>query len=126
MFEGNAAMYLESLDKLCALPPDTLLFPGHEYAVNNLEFVVFLDPDNEFALRKLEWAIDRRCERLPAVPSRLEEEFCYNPYLRLELKLDYWINAFQLELQPGNNNSLLREKIFLEIRRRKDTFKFII
>jgi len=47
MFEGNSRTMLESLDKVGALPDDTLIWPGHEYAVDNLEFAEHVDPDNE-------------------------------------------------------------------------------
>lgn len=119
-------MYMDSLDKLCALPLGTLLYPGHEYTINNLDFVLYVDPENEAAAKKMEWAIDRRCARLPTCPSRLEEEFTYNPYLRLEAKLSHWANAFQVEIESINNNTKLRERIFLEMRRQKEAYKYTV
>jgi hydroxyacylglutathione hydrolase len=46
-FEGGAADFVKSRQKLDALPEDTLIFPGHEYTVSNLEFASRIDPLNE-------------------------------------------------------------------------------
>lgn len=83
-FEGSANQMLGSLQRLTGLPKQTLMFPGHEMTVSNLEFAVFVEPSNQVTSAKLEWAKTRRQANLPTVPSSLEEELSYNPFLRLE------------------------------------------
>ncbi|XP_067162447.1 hydroxyacylglutathione hydrolase-like protein isoform X1 [Apteryx mantelli] len=59
------------------------VFCGHEYAVRNLKFALKVEPENEIVKQKLAWAKRRDDEDLPAVPSTLQEEFLYNPFLRV-------------------------------------------
>jgi hydroxyacylglutathione hydrolase len=54
-FGGDAVTLAATFrDVLGALPDDTLIYPGHDYAVRNLEFCLHIDPDNEAAARRLE------------------------------------------------------------------------
>ena len=46
LLDGTSDQLLASLQKLMALPNETLLFCGHEYTVKNLEFAAMLEPDN--------------------------------------------------------------------------------
>ncbi|GAB1605613.1 hydroxyacylglutathione hydrolase, mitochondrial-like isoform X1 [Argonauta hians] len=87
MFECSADVMLKSLDSLHYLPDDTLVWPGHEYAVQNLKFAIHLNPDNEITRQKLNWAFKQRKKMLPTCPSSLREEKLYNPFLRLSDKV---------------------------------------
>lgn len=82
LFEGRAATMVESLAKLAALPDDTRLFCGHEYAETNLRFALTLEPDNGALKRKYEWAMRTRAEGKYTVPSTIGEEKQTNPFLR--------------------------------------------
>jgi glyoxylase-like metal-dependent hydrolase (beta-lactamase superfamily II) len=46
VFEGTAPMMWESLSKLAALPPETLVCSGHEYTQANARFALTIEPDN--------------------------------------------------------------------------------
>jgi hydroxyacylglutathione hydrolase len=46
LFEGDAATMWDSLQKLAALPDDTLIYSGHEYTDGNIAFALSIDPDN--------------------------------------------------------------------------------
>ncbi|XP_067162448.1 hydroxyacylglutathione hydrolase-like protein isoform X2 [Apteryx mantelli] len=82
--EGTAEqMYASLAGVLGALPKETKVFCGHEYAVRNLKFALKVEPENEIVKQKLAWAKRRDDEDLPAVPSTLQEEFLYNPFLRV-------------------------------------------
>ncbi|XP_062444452.1 hydroxyacylglutathione hydrolase-like protein isoform X2 [Rhea pennata] len=82
--EGTAEQTYASLAAaLGALPRETKVFCGHERAVRNLKFALKAEPDNEMVKKKLAWAKRRDDEDLPAVPSTLQEEFLYNPFLRV-------------------------------------------
>ncbi|KAG8464236.1 hypothetical protein KFE25_003299 [Diacronema lutheri] len=83
LFEGSAAVMYAQLGRLfAALPPDTLLFPGHEYAAMLLTQAVQREPANEDARRKLAWVRRQREQRLPTVPSPLSDELAYNGWAR--------------------------------------------
>uniref|UniRef100_A0A8C9UAX0 Hydroxyacylglutathione hydrolase like n=1 Tax=Serinus canaria TaxID=9135 RepID=A0A8C9UAX0_SERCA len=83
-FEGTAEqMHTNLTQTLGALPKDTKVFCGHECTVRNLKFALKVEPENEAVKEKLAWAKQRDDEDLPTVPSTLQEEFLYNPFLRV-------------------------------------------
>jgi len=84
-FEGTAAdMFPGLYTTIRSFPEETLLFPGHEYAVSNLEFACWIQPENKKCLEKLEWCQERRKSQLTTIPSTLGEERSYNPFLRAD------------------------------------------
>ncbi|KAI6646772.1 Hydroxyacylglutathione hydrolase, mitochondrial [Oopsacas minuta] len=84
-FEGTAPEMYKSLIKvLGVLPKNTLVFCGHEYALNNLSFARHCQPDNEAVKIKIDNVKERLSKELPSVPSTLEEEFKYNPFMRVD------------------------------------------
>ncbi|KAM9222657.1 hydroxyacylglutathione hydrolase-like protein isoform 1-T1 [Leptosomus discolor] len=83
-FEGTAEqMYTNLTQILGTLPKETKVFCGHECTVRNLKFALKVEPENEIVKKKLAWAKQRDDEDLPTVPSTLQEEFLYNPFLRV-------------------------------------------
>ncbi|KFQ39924.1 Hydroxyacylglutathione hydrolase-like, partial [Mesitornis unicolor] len=83
-FEGTAEqMYTNLTQILGALPKETKVFCGHECTVRNLKFALKVEPENETVKKKLAWARQRDDDDLPTVPSTLQEEFLYNPFLRV-------------------------------------------
>ena len=46
LFEGTPAQMWDSLSKLAALPPETLVCSGHEYTAANVRFALSLEPGN--------------------------------------------------------------------------------
>ena len=69
-----------SLQRLAALPSDTLLYPAHEYTAVNLAFVRHIEPDNPDLP-----AAAGRALRPPTLPVTLENERRTNPFLRTTL-----------------------------------------
>jgi hydroxyacylglutathione hydrolase len=57
---GYAPMMWESLSKLAALPPETLVCSGHEYTQSNARFALTIEPDNAALVAR---AKDRRRPR---------------------------------------------------------------
>ena len=82
LFEGTPAQMWDSLQRLMALPPETLVCSGHDYLTANLAFAASVDPGNP-ALRSRNdrLAQMRRDGHLP-MPSLLSEELATNPFLR--------------------------------------------
>ena len=56
VFEGSADGMYRSLMALGELPDETLVYYGHEYTVENLEFALTVEPDNEQIRIRLEKA----------------------------------------------------------------------
>lgn len=83
-FEGTPAMIWESLKKIHALPPETLIYCSHEYTQENAAFAIKIDPDNA-ALKARMIEVDRkRAAGLPTVPFTLATELATNPFLRAD------------------------------------------
>ncbi len=84
MFEGQPQQFWDSLTRIKALPPETVLYCAHEYTQANARFALHADPDNE-PLRHYVDEIDRkRATGQPTVPMVLERELDTNPFLRAD------------------------------------------
>jgi hydroxyacylglutathione hydrolase len=82
LFEGTPAMMWDSLSRLMALPPETLVASGHDYLTGNLRFAATLEPQNSALMSRIDRLSQMRREgRLP-MPSLLSEELATNPFLR--------------------------------------------
>jgi hydroxyacylglutathione hydrolase len=84
VFEGTMEMMSRSLSKLRSLPPDTKVWCGHEYTVNNLRFAKTIEPENPEVERALQEAIAVREANRFTVPGRLDRELATNPFLRFD------------------------------------------
>lgn len=76
-------LYRSVIEKLSKLPGGLILFPGHDYLLNNLEFAKTVDPQNE----KIQSLIDKRKAQSlddEFILTTLGEEREINPFLRLE------------------------------------------
>jgi hydroxyacylglutathione hydrolase len=76
-----AALY-RSINKLKNLPNETLLFPGHDNALQNLSWVNSLDPKNQFLKMRMKAFEQAVKNKQFCVPSLMLEEKRYNPFLR--------------------------------------------
>jgi hydroxyacylglutathione hydrolase len=83
VFEGTPQQLYASLEKLAALPDETLVYCGHEYTLANIGFARAVEPDNA-ALAEREAADARaRREDRPTLPSTISREKATNPFLRV-------------------------------------------
>ncbi|MDX2416851.1 MAG: hydroxyacylglutathione hydrolase [Xanthomonadales bacterium] len=81
-FEGTATDMQKSLDKLAALPVETLIYCAHEYTQANCAFALAVEPGNA-ALQARSLEIDNmRAEDKITLPTRLGDELATNPFLR--------------------------------------------
>jgi hydroxyacylglutathione hydrolase len=85
IFEGTSKQMLESLQKICALPNETLIYCGHEYTLANLEFAFTVEPHNPELLNRIHACKKLRKNHQPTVPAKLELEKQTNPFLRCEV-----------------------------------------
>ncbi|MGJ8603219.1 MAG: hydroxyacylglutathione hydrolase [Marivita sp.] len=113
LFEGTAAQMWESLQKLAALDPETLICSGHEYTHTNAQFAITIDPDNQDLKDRIDRIGSLRDQNKPTVPSKLSDEVATNPFLR----------ATDPEIR-AHLNMIGAEpvEVFAEIRARKDRF----
>jgi hydroxyacylglutathione hydrolase len=84
LFEGTPAEMWHSLEKVIALPDDTLIYCGHEYTLNNLQFALSIEPHNQAVQKRLEEAQASVAEGRPTVPTTLALEKATNPFLRVQ------------------------------------------
>ena len=74
-------LYQTFAGQLAKLPDDTLIYPGHDYIINNLQFTLDREPDNEKA-KKLLGEVEGQDENQPLVTTlALEKEV--NAFFRL-------------------------------------------
>ena len=84
MFEGQPDQFWASLERIKALPPETLLYCAHEYTQSNARFALHVDPEN-VELQDYVAQIDKaRSEGRPTVPTTLSRELATNPFLRAD------------------------------------------
>nr|XP_023695767.1 probable hydrolase PNKD [Paramormyrops kingsleyae] len=121
MFEGSASTMLSSLDIVGALGEDTLLWPGHEYAEDNLMFAAEVEPHNSARESKFEWVQQQRRQKLCTSPSTIQEEKEYNPFLRSHSPELH--RSLGLQQEPDEDWAHFRARVLEELRRRKDIYK---
>lgn len=92
LFEGSHEQMFTSLQKIKALPEETLIYCSHEYTERNLQFCKALQdlPDGplQIPFENLEHYAETleavRSKGYPSVPLRLSEELKVNPFLLAE------------------------------------------
>ena len=117
LFEGTPTQMLASLDKLAALPGDTVTCCTHEYTLDNLRFAVTVDPDNQTLA-----AYQAHCEKLreqhqPTLPTSIAQELLINPFLRT--RQPALISSAQ-HFDAAAHDDV---SVFAAIRQRKNQFK---
>ncbi|MEW2911230.1 hydroxyacylglutathione hydrolase [Leisingera sp. JC11] len=113
LFEGTPQQMWASLSRLAALPPQTLVYSGHEYTQANGAFAVTVDPGNPALQARVGDIAKARENGVATVPSELQLELDTNPFLRAA---DSAVRA-QLGMQDAED-----AEVFAEIRKRKDNF----
>jgi len=113
VFEGTPPMMYESLERLRALPDETVIYCGHEYTETNARFAVTVDPDNAELAKRYETVKQQRAAGEMTLPTTIALEKATNPYFRVD--------------DPGIRRTLGMEQaspveVFAEIRKRKDNF----
>ena len=111
--ECDAKTLWQSLQKLTALPNDTLLYPGHNYTAENYEFALTIEPNNSDVKSRLEDARKAHRQGLPTVPSTILQEKTTNIFLRA--------NRHEIKATVNMPNAADAE-VFAELRRRKNIF----
>ncbi len=113
VLEGTPQMMWESLSRLAALPPETLVCSGHEYSQSNARFALTIEPANPALISRAKAITEARKAGRPTVPTILAHELATNPFLRASLP-----EVKALIGLPEASDA----EAFAEIRGRKDRF----
>ncbi|KAM6156167.1 hydroxyacylglutathione hydrolase, mitochondrial isoform 1-T1 [Rhynchocyon petersi] len=120
-YEGTAdEMYKALLEVLGRLPPDTRVYCGHEYTINNLKFARHVEPHNPAIQEKLAWAKEKYGIGEPTVPSTIAEEFTYNPFMRVSYSTAIFHREKSVQEHAGETDPVTTMRA---IRKEKDQFK---
>ncbi|CAH2307414.1 hydroxyacylglutathione hydrolase, mitochondrial isoform X1 [Pelobates cultripes] len=112
-FEGTPEeMYKALIETLGRLPPETRVYCGHEYTINNLKFARHVEPNNEAVKEKLVWAKETYNNGEPTIPSTIAQEFTFNPFMRVREK--------SVQQHAGKDDPIATMGA---IRKEKDNFK---
>ena len=113
LFEGTAAQMWTNLQKLRALPAETIVCSGHEYTASNARFALTIEPDNAALMARVADISATRAKGGFTVPSLLSLELQTNPFLRPD------VSALAEAMGMTGASPV---EIFTELRRRKDKF----
>jgi hydroxyacylglutathione hydrolase len=81
LFEGTPAQMWSSLNRLAALPPETMVYCAHEYTLSNALFAAHAEPHNPAIAARLAEVETARAEGRPTVPTTIAQEIATNPFL---------------------------------------------
>jgi hydroxyacylglutathione hydrolase len=113
VFEGTPEMMWDSLSKLAALPPETMVYSGHEYTASNARFALTIEPDNTALIARAKDIETARAAGQPTAQVPLSLELATNPFLRAGRD-----DVKALVGMSGKSDA----DCFAEIRARKDAF----
>ncbi|MBI08158.1 MAG: hydroxyacylglutathione hydrolase [Rhodospirillaceae bacterium] len=113
LFEGSPSMMWNSLQKLMALPDETIVYCAHEYTQANAEFALSVEPGNAQLVARSKDIDKLRAQGLPTVPTTIGLERGTNPFVRPMSQ--------NLQATIGLSGADLVD-VFAETRKRKDNF----
>ena len=82
VFEGTMAEMWQSIEKIAKLPPETMLYCGHEYTLANVKFAVTVEPGNQTLQTRRNAVEALRANGQPTLPTKLSDELATNPFIR--------------------------------------------
>ncbi len=113
LFEGTAEQMWSSLQKLMALPDNTVVYCAHEYTQANAAFALSVEPQNAALQARAAEIADLRAQDRPTVPTTIGLERATNPFVRADsADLQATINLVGADAVS----------VFAETRKRKDHF----
>jgi hydroxyacylglutathione hydrolase len=113
LLECDAQSMWNSLQRLAALPDRTLLYCGHDYTLENYEFALRIEPNNQVVEKRLGEIRQKQQLGEYTVPSTMSQEKSTNPFLRAKT------NQIKASLNMPQAGDM---ETFAELRRRKDMF----
>jgi len=118
LFEGSPNQMYDALNlRIKSLSPQTKVYFGHEYTVQNLKFAHFVEPENELISKRLEQTVAQREKGMLTTPSTLKIECETNPFMRCEEE-----GIVRSVAEKFNGEPLDPVSVFTVLRRLKDSF----
>ncbi len=84
LIEKSATDMWASLQKLAALPDETVVYFGHEYTLINARFALTIDPKNKPLRARYEKLCELQANGILTAPTTLGVEKETNPFLRVD------------------------------------------
>lgn len=117
LFDGTAPLLHAALQRIAALPEDTLIYGGHEYTLANIRFALTIEPDNAELQARQALEREKRQQGIATLPTQLAIEKRTNPFLRCHL------NSVRRSVeQISGKSSATDADIFAGLRLIKDRF----
>lgn len=113
LFEGTPEEMYHSLQKFAALPKETRIYTGHEYAHGNARFALTVEPNNEVLQQRLVRVANQWECHQPNQGTSLADELATNPFLRTD-------NPEIRKIIKKKRASDI--EVLAELRKRKDSF----
>ena len=82
LFEGTPENMYRSLEKIAALPDDTIVYCAHEYTLANGRYALVAEPDNDRIKQVMKEDTLKRAAGEPTVPTSIGLEKLINPFMR--------------------------------------------
>ncbi|MCM8729517.1 hydroxyacylglutathione hydrolase [Hephaestia sp. GCM10023244] len=82
LFEGDADQMFANMQRLKALPDDTIVYCAHEYTQSNGRYALVAEPDNVSIVERMADVDAARARGEPTVPTTIGAEKATNPFLR--------------------------------------------
>ena len=118
VFEGTHKQMYQSLEKLKALPDNTLVYSAHEYTLANLKFAQEVEVNNLHISEYIKVCQKKIDLDLPTLPSSIAIEQKVNPFMRCsETALRQSISQTMLSSKTASDS-----EIFAYLREWKDSF----
>lgn len=89
VFEGTAEQMHESLQKLAALPAETLVFCAHEYTESNLKFALAMAPEDADIRIRMNEVQEIRGRKASTIPVELGTEMRSNLFLKSKNSIEF-------------------------------------
>ncbi|EKT54364.1 hydroxyacylglutathione hydrolase [Providencia burhodogranariea] len=115
IFEGTPEQMYQSIQKIAALPDDTLICCAHEYTQSNLKFAHHIWPENDQISQYQQEITIKRSKNEPTVPTTLKTERKINLFLQCDNV------ELQKKLNINQSNPPLRA-VFTVLRQLKDQY----
>jgi len=115
---GHPSELFETFEsQLDKLPEDTLIYPGHDYLINNLRFTLDREPGNEAATRMIEQYESQDPDDALVTTLSMEREM--NTFFRLDRPS---VVARLVEQFPEMGDSPSRRDVFLKLRELRNSW----
>ena len=84
LFEGTPAQMFANMQRLAALPPETIVYCAHEYTQANGRYALHVEPDNAALIERMRDVDAKRARGEPTVPTTIALERATNPFMRAD------------------------------------------